>query len=100
MIDVRDVFGVGREDGAILKVLSRNGVSDILFSLEESPKRFSQLMFEARLNPGVLDRHLKVLMGFELVVKVDGRYELTERGRRAVNTLHALLSVFTELSKS
>jgi len=80
----------------VLKVIARKGVSDILYSLERSPKRFSQLMFDTKLNPSILDRHLKALMRLELVTKEDGIYRLTEIGDKVVTTIEDLLSLFKE----
>jgi len=77
----------------VLKVLSRSGVSNILFSLEKTPLRFSQLMFETRLNPCILDRHLKALMQLEIIEKSDDIYELTSSGKRIVKVLEQLLSL-------
>ncbi|ADB58415.1 helix-turn-helix domain-containing protein [Archaeoglobus profundus] len=71
----------------LLKVVSRNGVSSILFSLEKNPMRFSQLMFKTKLNPGILDRHLKALMQLNVVEKNEDKYTLTETGRRLVSIL-------------
>ena len=80
----------------VLKVIARKGVSDILYSLERSPKRVSQLMFDTKLNPSILDRHLKALMRLELVTKEDGIYRLTEIGDKVVTTIEDLLSLFKE----
>ncbi|MEM1670492.1 MAG: ArsR family transcriptional regulator [Archaeoglobaceae archaeon] len=91
----RELFGVktNEEHQKFLKVISRNGVSDILFSLEKNPRRFSQLMFETKLNPGILDRHLKALMEFNLVQKNSETYELTDTGRRLALILQQLFRV-------
>nr|WP_202318793.1 ArsR family transcriptional regulator [Archaeoglobus neptunius] len=69
-------------------------MSDILYCLEKEPKRFSQIMFETKLNPSILDRHLKVLLKFGLVVKDGNFYRLTESGIRVVETIDELLEVF------
>uniref|UniRef100_A0A7J2THH5 Transcriptional regulator n=1 Tax=Archaeoglobus fulgidus TaxID=2234 RepID=A0A7J2THH5_ARCFL len=95
MISVRDLF----EDNTLdkrrfLKVISRNGISDILFTLEKSPRRFSQLMFETKLNPGILDRHLKALMELKIVEKNEETYELTNSGRRLIEILRQLFLEF------
>lgn len=92
MIDVRAMFESYNREA--LKVLSRSGVAEILFSLARSPKRFSQLMFETRLNPGILDRHLKALTKLGLVEKFDGVYDLTPKGRDVANVLSQLLGMF------
>ncbi len=81
------------EHQKVLKVISRNGVSNILFSLERKPQRFSQLMFETKLNPGILDRHLKALMQLRIVEKNSDEYELTETGKRLVHILNQLFNV-------
>ncbi len=95
MIDVDKLFGTRSEESQqkVLKVISRSGVSNILFSLEKKPRRFSQLMFETKLNPGILDRHLKALMQLRIVEKNSEAYELTETGRRLVNVLDQLFKV-------
>lgn len=91
----RELFGIKTNEGhqKFLKVISRNGVSDILFSLEKNPRRFSQLMFETKLNPGILDRHLKALMEFNLVQKNSETYELTDAGKRLALILQQLFRV-------
>lgn len=96
MISVEELFGerVSFDQQKFLKVISRNGVSDILLSLEKSPRRFSQLMFETKLNPGILDRHLKALMELKIVEKNSETYELTDTGRRLIAILQQLFRVF------
>lgn len=96
MISVEELFGekVSFDQQKFLKVISRNGVSDILFSLEKSPRRFSQLMFETKLNPGILDRHLKALIELKIVEKSSETYELTDTGRRLIAILQQLFRVF------
>jgi DNA-binding HxlR family transcriptional regulator len=91
MISARDLFEDDMPDKRrFLKVISRNGISDILFALERSPRRFSQLMFETKLNPGILDRHLKALMELKIVEKNEETYELTDTGRRLISILRQL----------
>lgn len=87
-----DELGVSVKD--ILKIIGRKGVSDILYSLESGPKKFSQLMFDTKLNPSILDRHLKVLLKVGLVVKEDKVYRLTEAGLKVVETIEDLLELF------
>jgi DNA-binding HxlR family transcriptional regulator len=95
MIDVETLFG-RKPDGEsqkILKVISRSGMSNILFSLNRAPLRFSQLMFETKLNPGILDRHLKALMQLNIVEKNSDSYELTPSGKQLVQILEQLFSI-------
>jgi len=81
---------------ALLKVLAKNGVYPILETLRRNPQRFSQLMFAARLNPGILDRHLKSLMHIEAIEKNGDVYVLTNRGHRLISVLHNLLDLYSE----
>jgi DNA-binding HxlR family transcriptional regulator len=55
----------------------------VLFKLETEPRKFSQLMFDVKINPGALSRYLKTLVEeLGAVSKNDlEMYELTERGR-------------------
>ncbi len=80
-----------RED--ILKVLSKSGVYAILSTLSKKSMRFSQLMFKTRLNPGVLDRHLKSLIKLEIVEKNDGYYTLTPKGEKILKALDQIFKV-------
>lgn len=80
-------------DVAALKVLSRSGVSSIVFCLKRGPKRFSEVMFETRLNPGILDRHLKALSKLEIVEKSEDFYRLTKKGLEVAEVLQKLFSI-------
>lgn len=96
MIEARESiekeFSIDLKD--VLKVIARKGVSDILYSLERQPKRFSQLMFDTQLNPSILDRHLKALMKLELIEKEKGLYKLTNTGFRVIEMMDELLMLF------
>lgn len=96
MLSVEELFETKLkfEITQVLKVVSRNGASDILYRLEKGPLRFSDIMFETKLNPGILDKHLKALMEMGFVEKRDGVYELTPRGVQLVKVLKELLAVF------
>jgi len=74
----------------LLKTISYSKTIDILFTLERRPRRFTKLMFEAKLNPGALDRHLKALMELKIVEKNEEAYQLTDTGRRLVSILRQL----------
>ena len=78
----------------ILKTLSKSGVYTILSALNNNPLKFSQLMFKTRLNPGVLDRHLKSLMRLELVSKNNGHYKLTRKGEKILETLDQIFKIY------
>jgi DNA-binding HxlR family transcriptional regulator len=55
---------------------------EVLASLGKGPKRFTEVMFETKLNPGILNRVLKTLITSGIVNKCanDEGYELTEKG--------------------
>ena len=46
----------------ILKTISSAGTVDVLVSLGKGPRRFTDVMFETKLNPGILNRVLKGLL--------------------------------------
>ncbi len=87
---------VNIDNGELLKVISRSGVTTILYTLRKSPQRFSQLIFSTKLNPGILNRHLKALMKFNLVTKSDNSYVLTSKGEKVVSIIDQII----KLSKS
>jgi DNA-binding HxlR family transcriptional regulator len=66
----------------ILKTISYAGTMEVLASLGKGKKRFTEIMFETKLNPGILNRVLKSLIGSGIVAKCanDEGYELTEKG--------------------
>ncbi|CAJ36067.1 hypothetical protein RCIX670 [Methanocella arvoryzae MRE50] len=66
----------------ILKTISYAGTMEVLASLGKGQKRFTEIMFETKLNPGILNRVLKTLITSGIVSKSpnDEGYELTEKG--------------------
>ncbi len=78
----------------LLKVISRNGMIEILLSLKSGPKRFSQLMFDTQLNPGILDRHLKALLEVSLVEKSSENYMLTNAGKVVLEKISEMLAAY------
>lgn len=81
-----------------LKVVSKSGVNLVIFSLEKRPKKFSQIMEETRLNPEIVDRSLKALIELGLVSKSEGRYELTEKGIKALKVIKDILDIVKQNS--
>lgn len=78
----------------LLKVVSRTGIVEILVNLENGPKKFSQLMFDTQLNPGILDRHLKALLNVGLVEKDSENYVLTKTGKIVLDKLAELVAAY------
>ncbi len=81
----------------VLKIISRNGICPILFTLDSKPMKFSELMFETRLNPGVVDRHLKVLSDMGIVEREDNYYQLTENGKKVIPVIEEFLTIMEKL---
>ncbi len=94
--DVPTLFELplARDIQKVLKTISRSGVPDILFVLSRGPHRFSEIMFKTRLNPGILDRHLRALRNLGIVEKRDNAYELTEKGRQVVGIVESIGKLF------
>ena len=84
----------------ILKVLSKSGVYTILSALNKKSMRFSQLMFKTRLNPGVLDRHLKSLIKLEIVEKNNSHYALTPKGEKILEALDQIFKLHSNFYKN
>lgn len=93
LMDVKTLFEGQDRIGKLLKLLARSGVSSILLTLEMKPCRFSQLMFESQLNPGVLSRHLKALQDFAVIEKSSDTYQLTDKGGKVVKILRAIFEI-------
>ena len=66
----------------ILKTISYAGTMEVLASLSKGQKRFSEVMFETKLNPGILNRVLKTLISNGIIMRSpnDEGYVLTEKG--------------------
>ena len=66
----------------ILKTISSAGTVDVLVSLGKGPRRFTDIMFETKLNPGILNRVLKGLLKAGIIKHCEGGlgYDLTEKG--------------------
>lgn len=58
---------------------------EVLTSLGKGSKRFTEVMFETKLNPGILNRVLKTLLSSGIVARCANEeegYELTQKGIR------------------
>ena len=68
----------------ILKTISSAGTVDVLVSLGKGPRRFTDVMFETKLNPGILNRVLKGLLKAGVIKRCDSGlgYDLTEKGMK------------------
>jgi predicted transcriptional regulator len=64
----------------ILKTLSYAGAMDVLFTVTKGKTKFTDIMFETKLNPGILNRLLKALMASDVLEKGSDGYHLSEKG--------------------
>ena len=67
---------------------------EVLTSLSKSPKRFTDIMFETELNPGILNRLLKTLISADILIKDRDGYHMSDRGAKIV--LYTLRILDTE----
>ena len=68
----------------ILKTLSYVGTMDVLFTICKGKSKFTDIMFETELNPGILNRLLKTLLSADILLKDKDGYHISDRGARIV----------------
>ena len=64
----------------ILKTLSYAGAMDVLFTVTKGKTKFTDIMFETKLNPGILNRLLKALIAADILEKSPDGYHLSSKG--------------------
>ncbi len=69
----------------ILKTLSYAGAMDVLFTVTKGKTKFTDIMFETKLNPGILNRLLKALIASDILEKNADGYHLSDKGARIVS---------------
>ncbi len=69
----------------ILKTLSYVGTMDVLFTICKGKTKFTDIMFETKLNPGILNRLLKALMSSDVLEKGTDGYHLSDKGAMIVS---------------
>ncbi len=69
----------------ILKTLSYAGAMDVLFSVTKGKTKFTDIMFETKLNPGILNRLLKALIASDILEKDAEGYHLSAKGAQIVS---------------
>jgi predicted transcriptional regulator len=87
-------MGNGGKEMEILKTLSYVGTMDVLFTICKGKTKFTDIMFETELNPGILNRLLKTLLSADILVKDRDGYHMSERG--ATILLYTLRILDTE----
>ena len=81
----------------ILKTLSYVGTMDVLFTICKGKTKFTDIMFETELNPGILNRLLKTLVTAGVLNKDRDGYHLSERGARIVLYTVQILDTESEM---
>jgi|Deesub1362B_J571_1020462.scaffolds.fasta_scaffold00683_14 DNA-binding HxlR family transcriptional regulator len=89
-------FELKKDHEKYLKAISKNGLLPIFFILNEQPLNFSKIMFEVKLNPGVVDRQLKTLIQYKLVERKGTDYYITEKGRKVLSILEEIFRIIGE----
>ncbi len=74
-----------KKEFEILKTLSYAGAMDVLFTVTRGKTKFTDIMFETKLNPGILNRLLKALMASDILEKDSDGYHLSNKGARIVS---------------
>lgn len=80
----------------ILKTLSYVGTMDVLFTICKGKTKFTDIMFETELNPGILNRLLKTLLSAGILNKDRDGYHLSDKGARIVLYTVRILDTETE----
>ncbi len=70
----------------LLSTLSYAHALDAMAAMARGKHRFSDIMFELQVNPGILGRLFNALVAEGVVARADGEraYDLTEKGVRAM----------------
>ncbi len=85
--------GVDVSNTQLKKVIQLKTLEIMKLLREKEQMSFSELMFEARLNPSSLSDSLKTLIEFGIVAKVDSAYVLTDKGVVVLSTFTKLIEV-------
>jgi predicted transcriptional regulator len=81
----------------ILKTLSYAGAMNVLFIITSGTSKFSDIMFEARLNPGILNRLLKLLISANMIERTEDGYKLSRKGARIISHAIEILAIEDEI---
>lgn len=95
-LDWLNLLILGGKDMEILKTLSYVGTMDVLFTICKGKTKFTDIMFETELNPGILNRLLKTLLSAGILNKDRDGYHLSDKGARIVLYTVRILDTETE----
>jgi predicted transcriptional regulator len=82
-----------KKEFEILKTLSYAGAMDVLFTVTKGKTKFTDIMFETKLNPGILNRLLKALIASDVLHKGTDGYRLSEKGAVIVSLTLDILAL-------
>lgn len=57
---------------------------DVLFAITNGKNKFTDIMFDTELNPGILNRLLKSLLVAKMIDKDTTGYHMTDKGAKIV----------------
>jgi predicted transcriptional regulator len=75
---------MSKKEFDILKTISYAGTMDVLFAITNGKNKFTDIMFETELNPGILNRLLKSLLVAKMIDKDTNGYHMTDKGAKIV----------------
>jgi predicted transcriptional regulator len=75
---------MSKKEFDILKTISYAGTMEVLFAITNGKNKFTDIMFETELNPGILNRLLKSLLVAKMIDKDTNGYHMTDKGAKIV----------------
>jgi len=77
----------------VYKTVTHPGSLKILLVLSRGPRGFTEIMFESKLSPSVLNKLLKDLATHSLISKKGREYIITSKGEQVLRILLELTNV-------
>lgn len=78
----------------VYKAVTHPGSLKILTILSRAPAGFTDIMFESKLSPSVLNKLLKSLTSYGIVVRNDnGKYMMSTKGEEVLNVLLKIIKI-------
>ena len=76
----------------VYKTVTHPGSLKILMVLSRSPAGFTEIMFESKLSPSVLNKLLKELVIHNIISKNGREYTITSKGEQTLSILLELIN--------
>lgn len=78
----------------VYKAVTHPGSLKILITLSRAPAGFTEIMFESKLSPSVLNKLLKSLTSYGIVVRNNGgKYMISAKGEKVFNVLLKIIKI-------